>query len=521
MLPGKTYTPEDILRIARKRIWYVLLPLAIVSAATSVWARKLPNLYRSESSIMVVPQRVPESYVRSTVTTRLEDRLQSIQQQILTRTKLEGIITKFNLYERERKTEIMEDIVQRMRLYDITAQVVRGDAFRIGFQGEDARTVTRVTEELTSLFIKENASERQRMADNTNQFLEGQLQEAKQRLVEQEKKLESYKLGHAGQLPSQLESNLQVLQSAQMQLQNVMQGLEREKDRQTRLERDIADLEQQLEGSASGASLAAGVDGDTPARQLEALKESLAALLLTKKETHPDVRKMKAAIAELESKAATRPQESTDTPVSDDARRLSPAEAARHARLEDERLELGRAKRNIENGDREQQRLKKDIATYQARNEGIPTRETEMTELLRDYTTLNKIYLDLLAKKEDSKMSADLEQRQIGEQFKILESPRVPERPFSPNRPRLNAMGAAAGLAIGILLVALLEYRDKSFKNDAEVTRVLSLPVLAVVPFMQSAAERRRALRNQILVGLGFSTTIVTCAGVVVYTLVR
>ena len=185
------------------------------------------------------------------------------------------------------------------------------------------------------------------------------------------------------------------------------------------------------------------------------------------------------------------------------------------------RLDLSLAKRNIENGDREQQRLKKDIAAYQARNEGIPTRETEMTELLRDYATLNKIYLDLLAKKEDSKMSANLENRQGGEQFNVLEQARVPERPFSPNRPRLNAIGAAAGLAIGVLLVVLIEYRDKSFKNDAEVTRVLSLPVLAVVPFMQSATERRRTLRNRILLGVSFSTTIVACAAVVVYTLVR
>jgi len=299
MLPGKTYTPEDILRIARQRIWCILLPLAIVSAGTAVWVRTLPNRYRSESAIMVVPQRVPESYVRSTVTTRLEDRLQSIQQQILTRTKLEHIITEFNLYEKERKTEIMEDIVQRMRLYDIDTQVMRGDAFRIGYQGEDPRTVQRVTENLASLFINVNMEERSRMATSTNQFIEGQLEEAKQRLVEQEKKLEAYKLSHAGQLPSQLESNLQVLQSAQMQLQNVMQGLEREKDRRTRLERDITDLEQQLEDTA-GSSLVAGVDGDTPARQLEVLRESLTVLLLTKKETHPDVRKMKAAIAELD-----------------------------------------------------------------------------------------------------------------------------------------------------------------------------------------------------------------------------
>lgn len=526
MLPGKTYTPEDILAVARKRIWLVLLPLAVVSAATAVWVRQLPDVYQSDTAILVVPQRVPESYVKSTVTTRIEDRLQSIQQQIMSRTRLERIITEFNLYPEERKTEIMEDIVQRMRVYDIQTQILRGDAFRISYKGEDPRTVMRVTEKLASLFINENLESRSRMAEQTNSFLEGQLEEAKRRLVEQEKKLEAYKLQHAGQLPSQLESNLQVLQNAQMQLQNVMQSVASERDRQTRLERDIADLEQQLEDgpSSQNSSASVRVDEDSPARRLEALQEALSALLLTKRDTHPDVRKMKAAIAELEQKInspSSQPEQVSDTPVSPDLRRLSPAEATRRRRLEDAKLELARVQRNIENGEREQQRLRKDIGSYQARNEAIPTRETEMTELLRDYTTLNKLYTDLLAKKEDSKMAANLENRQIGEQFSIIDAARVPERPFSPNRARYNGMGAAAGLALGLLLVALLEYRDKSFKTDAEVARVLTLPVLAVVPMMRSAAEQKRMFRHRFVIGIGFGTTVVACAAVVVYTLVR
>src|SRR3954469_4368409 len=115
MLPGKAYKPEDVLQILRRRIWFLLVPFAVVSAAVAAWSYKLPDRYRSETVILVVPQRVPESYVRSTVTTRIEDRLQSLSQQIMSRTRLERIIQDFNLYEKERKTGIMEDIVQRMR----------------------------------------------------------------------------------------------------------------------------------------------------------------------------------------------------------------------------------------------------------------------------------------------------------------------------------------------------------------------------------------------------------------------
>ena len=140
MLPGKTITAGDAVYVIRRRIWMLLLPLALISAATAVIARLLPDKYRSETLILVVPQQVPESYVRSTVTTRIEDRLQSIAQQILSRTRLERIIQDFNLYEKERRTGIMEDVVEGMRK-DINIQVVKGDAFRVTYSGTEPRTV--------------------------------------------------------------------------------------------------------------------------------------------------------------------------------------------------------------------------------------------------------------------------------------------------------------------------------------------------------------------------------------------
>src|SRR3990170_2600568 len=115
MLPGKRYKLEDVLQILRKRLWIVLVPFAVVSAATALVVRQWPDSYRSSTLILVVPQRVPENFVRSTVTTRLDDRLQAISQEILSRTNLERIIEDFNLYPEERKTGIMEDVVDRMR----------------------------------------------------------------------------------------------------------------------------------------------------------------------------------------------------------------------------------------------------------------------------------------------------------------------------------------------------------------------------------------------------------------------
>ena len=211
-----------------------------MAVSVAAWARTLPNLYHSETLILVVPQRVPESYVRSTVTTRIEDRLQSITQQILSRTRLERIIQDFNLYADERRTAIMEDIVERMRK-EIEVQVVKGDAFRVGFTSDEARTAMRVTERLASLFIEENLRDREVLAEGTNQFLEAQLEDARRRLIENEKRLEDYRRQHSGELPTQLEANMQGQHNIEMQLQALLESVNRDRDRRLALERLLAD----------------------------------------------------------------------------------------------------------------------------------------------------------------------------------------------------------------------------------------------------------------------------------------
>jgi capsular polysaccharide biosynthesis protein len=170
---------------------------------------------------------------------------------------------------------------------------------------------------------------------------------------------------------------------------------------------------------------------------------------------------------------------------------------------------------------REEQRLRGVTQAYQQRVEATPTRESEMIELTRDYSTLQALYSSLLTRREDAKIAANLERRQIGEQFEVIDPARLPERPFSPDRSMLNTIGMGAGLAVGLVLVALLEYRDRSFKTDDEVTTVLALPVLAVVPLMRSDAEKRRARVRTALVSVVFGTTVAICLAVVTYTFLR
>jgi polysaccharide chain length determinant protein (PEP-CTERM system associated) len=535
MLPGKKYAPEDVVRVVKRRFWLLALPFAVIAAATAVFARLLPDSYRSDTLILVVPQRVPESYVKSTVTTRIEDRLQAISQQILSRTRLERVIQDFDLYAEQRRSGIMEDIVQKMR-DDIEVQVVKGDAFRVSYVGGNPRTVMKVTERLSSLFIEESLRDREVLAEGTNQFLEAQLEDSKRRLVESEKKLEAYKRQHAGQLPTQVDSNLQAIQNYQTQIQVVVDSLGRDRDARETLERQIADLEALAAlpppppPPQPVPQIVRNPGERTAAEELEAARNVLAVYETTKKPDHPDIGIARRAVRDLEKKAAAeaarlekeREKEEAEAKAAAAERRgPTPAEFARERQMNEARARIASIDRRLEEGQAQLTKLRAVVAGYQARLEAVPTRESEMIELMRDYDTLQKNYQSLLAKKEDSKIAANLERRQIGEQFKLLDPARLPERPFSPNRQLINMAGLLGGLLFGVVLVGLLEYRDSTFKTDDDVMSVLALPVLAVVPLMESKVDRKVHRRRKFLIGAGLGTTVAACLALVVYTFVR
>ena len=242
MLPGRKYTAAEVVRILRRRWWLILLPLVLGTTAGVVAYKWLPVKYQSETLITVMPQQIPDSYVKSTVT-NVEDRLRTVSEQILSRSRLEKIIQDFHLYEAPRATGLMEDVIKQMR-GDITVELVgKESSFRVAYISSDPKTAQKVTERLAALYIEENLRDQANLAENTSGFLESQLQDAKQRLVAQEKKLEEYRRRYAGQLPSQLQGNLQSVQNAQVQLQSLMESMNRARERRLLVERQIADVQ--------------------------------------------------------------------------------------------------------------------------------------------------------------------------------------------------------------------------------------------------------------------------------------
>lgn len=491
MIPGKQYTPELLLEVLWRHKWRIVVPFLVIATAATLVTYRLPNFYRSDTLILVVPQRVPESYVRSTVTTRIEDRLQSISQQILSRTRLERIIQDFNLYADRRKTDLMEDVVDRMRK-DIDLEVVKGDAFRISYTASEPRTAMRVTERLASFFIDESLRDREALAEGTNQFLESQLEEARRKLVENEKRLEEYRRKNDGQLPSQIDANMQGVHNSEMQLQALVDSLNRDRDRRQVLERLVADNSMPQTPDTLGIRPAAPEDASagSATEQLRVAQANLQAMLGRLKPKHPEVLRLKRAIAELQRRVDT---ESGERPVSADPP-MSAAEKMRRSRLDDAKAEMANLDRDIASKTAEEKRLRLVLAEYQRRLEAAPTRESELTELTRDYSTIQTSYQTLLAKKQESQIAANLERRQIGEQFKVLDPARLPEKPSSPDRPKLYLLGLGIALAAGVAWAAAAEYFDRSLRSEEDVRLVLNFPVLATFPNIRpsSRAKRRR-----------------------------
>jgi polysaccharide chain length determinant protein (PEP-CTERM system associated) len=518
MLPGKKYIPEDFVRIAWTRKWFIVIPTIIAAAGTFLWSRTLPDLYSSSTTILVVPQRVPESYVRSTVTVDVSERLQTISQQILSRTRLERIIEEFKLYENERKTMIMEDVVEQMRTRDIKISIAtprrrNDDAthFSVAYESSNPRTAMAVAERLASMFVQENLQDREILADSTNQFLQAQLEDAKRRLMEHEAKLEEFRQRNAGQLPTQISANLQMMQVTQAQIQSNIDAATRERDRLAAINTQIAETIASANQPAKPVEVE-GTPVGTTAQQLEAARSGLQNMERRLKPTHPDIARAKRVIADLEAKVA---QEAALVPAPRSAEEpqlaanVSPAILDKIASL---RLEADQIRRSLDTRKRDDERLRSVLGSYSIRLDAAPKLETELTELMRDYDTIQEQYKSLLMKSEESKIAVNLERRQIGEQFKIIDGARLPQRPVSPDRLKFNMIGLAGGLGFGLALVVLLEYRDTTFKVDSDIVVSLALPVLAVIPTMSSAVERRRQKRRRVLATLSACAVVIAAA---------
>jgi polysaccharide chain length determinant protein (PEP-CTERM system associated) len=545
-------SPAHYLRLILYRKWIVIGVTLIVSAVTFVLSYRMPNIYTSDTLILVDPQKVPETYVKSTVTGDIRNRLGTLSQQILSSTRLQKIIETLNLYPEVRKIAAREDIIGRMRS-DISVQVVSDfgasqdlQAFRISYSGREPRLVAQVTNELASLFIEENLKAREQQATGTTEFLQNQLQETRKALEMQEAKLGAYKRQHIGEMPEQQSANLQVLGQLQSQLQLEGDALSRAEQQKSYIQSMLAipptgvveldDADYPKKPVSSSADKNTNVPAMTaPKSTLANDKAKLAALLSHYTDKHPEVRRLKKQIEADEAKEAKEAKDAKEANIGETkgaaakanptpSDTSSPAPAANSPKpavlpafpvtnpvLQSQ---LKAIDAEIAKHKEERQRLAALLAKYQAKLEAIPVREQEIAELVRDYEISKAHYSQLLNNQLSAETATQLEIRQKGEKFTILDPGQVPEKPARPNRKVINAGGSLTGFGLGILCALLTEFLGMCITGPEQITAVTGFPVLEVIPVIRTQIDRL-LWRRRLIWGTGSGVAVALIGGAV------
>jgi polysaccharide chain length determinant protein (PEP-CTERM system associated) len=507
-------------RVLCRRRWWLALPIFGIWLAVWALAWFVPAVYRSETVILVEQQKVPEQYVVSNVAADLQDRLQNMTQQILSRTRLLNIMEGFNLYPKLRARITGDELVERMRK-DIQVELVQATnrsgnliAFKVAYMSNNPVLAQKVTAQLTSLFINENLKARQEQSAQTTQFLITQLEDAGRGLAEQEAKVKEFKSQYLGQLPEQVQSNVQILAGLQAQLQQEIDLLGRAKQQSVYLD-TLRTQWRTLQAGVGPGNSGEAVSPPALDQELARLRAQLAELSSHYTERHPDVRKVKDQIArteKLKQQAEARIAASPESRATDETLHASsPTEMELESQLKANKVE-------IENRQRAIQDLQKRIGDYQARLNMTPVREQQMAGLTRNYEQSRKNYEQLLAKRDQSGMATDLEKQQQGEQFRVLDPPNLPQKPFSPNRLKLDLIGLVAGLLVGAFVLAGAEIADDRIYSKEELTNIVSAPVLAEIPPLATAVEEGQQARVEwlqrgilsvlmMLIAAGFAST--------------
>lgn len=489
-------TPDEYLSILRRRIWWLIVPALLGPVIGYGVALKLPARYTSQTLVLVEEQKVPDTFVKPVVTEVLDERLATMQEQILSRTRLQPIIERFALFSDQSKLSLDEKIDLMRKATEITP--VKPDfgnpraalqGFYVSFTSSDPRLAQQVCGELTSMFMEENLRSREQRAQGTTTFIGGQLEDAKRNLDEQDSKLADFKKKYLGQLPSEDQTNFSMMQSLNSQLDATTQALSQLQQSRTYTEAMLGtqlQAWQNLQGS-TGAGVA---NPDSMEQQLSKDQTELSDLLSKYTETYPDVVRLKHDIEQLKAKM----QEAGKAPKPAVKEQRIGTEPAQVQQL---RAQLASLQLAIRDKEKQQARIQQQIQVYQSRIQLSPVVEEQYKQLTRDHETALEFYNELLKKRNQSEMATDLERQQEGEQFHVLDPPNLPERPTFPKRPLFAAGGMGGGLAIGVILVFLPAFIKKQVRNEKDVLFYLQLPTLTTLPDLEAKRGKAASRKSQ------------------------
>ena len=483
MLGHRALNLDDYLFILKRRLWIIAIPALLLPILAYAFSFTIPSQYLSQTLVLIDQQKVPGDYVTPIVSSDLDSRLASMREQIFSRSRIQPIIERYNLYGNQKmsmddRLEMARKSVSIQPIHSVIAHSGGLPGFFISFTANDPRTAQAVCGEITSLFLSESAKANEDSAEGTTEFLRGQLADAKKSLDEQDAKLAAFQRQYVGKLPGEETSSVQMLTSLNTQLEAATQSLARMEQQKSYDESMLA--QQTVTYQAASPSQPAGPPpppAASQAQELEMQKLLAQEADLTAHYTadYPDVIAIRRNIADLRRKMAQGPTPVASIPGAAPARVVE-SPAVQQIRAQIRALDLG-----INDARREQGSIQNAVRVYQDRISSSPQVQEEYKQLTRDYSTAQTFYDRLLSESNNAKMATDLERRQEGEQFRVMDQPNLPDAPNYPKRPIFALGGLAAGLAFGLLFVGILEYRDTALRTERDVWAFTKLPTLAII----------------------------------------
>lgn len=538
----------DYVIVLKRRRLQLLIPIAVVLLATVALAFGLPAIYRSTATILIEQQDIPQDLVRSTVTSYATERIQTISQRVMTRENLQKIVEKYNLFQKERESINLDDIITQMR-QNIDIQMVSADvtdpksgreskatiAFDLSFDSKDAEASKEVADELASLFLKENIRLRSQMAGETSAFLSEEANRLSAHIADLEAQLATFKEKNTGQLPQLMQLNMSMMDRTVSELESTELEISNLEQRKVGLEAQLAQLEPNTGESPEGRlrvlqmaylKASATYSPDHPdiinmRREIDSLKAQIgqsdntssleqqilkiqANLAVAREkysEDHPDVIALKKSLAALNDDLV-KLRNNGNQVVANSFQPDNPAYVSTKTQLESIKISLAAAQQKRE-------RLKVKQADYESRIVQTPKVEQQGMALSREYDNAVQKYHETKQKLLEAQVAVQLENENKGERFSLIEPPFVPSSPYKPNRPGILLLGVVLSLVSGLGFAAVSEYLDQTVRGSRGVSLVMGSPPIVAVPYMEVAEAVPQARNRMMLVGLIVLTVLI------------
>ena len=511
-------TPSEYLKILRRRKWLIILPLIAITTAVAYVVYRLPDVYESATLIVVKPSTLPNSVVPSMTEDSLTRQLAGISQVVTSRSSLEPLVVKYDLYASERsRGEPMESVIDTMRGdIKVAVNTSRNDitnAFNISYRGRNPKTTQAVTAELASRYIDEQTKNTVTSTASARQFIDQQVLQTKQELDAIDKKRLEFMQTNVGNLPSEASSLVSQLTGLREQQKALMSETGRLQDRRSGLASQLTLLKKQSEQTRD--DLAENMtDPKTTLAWAELTKRKadlqaeLQQLLTNYKPKHPDViakqsqidgitTEMEKMIGEWKEKIKQKQEKLANRPD------LSVAGLSEEIKL-------------VEGEIKRQQKLladtEKSIGDLIARINNVPGAEVALGAIEREYQTKKTAYDQLLSQQQRIALGNEAATQQQGEGIEVIDPANLPSKPVAPKRFMLAGIGLAVGLGVGLFMAGVFEVpRLLTIQNSEDARHYTGLPVLVTVPELLTPQEARsKPRKRRLLLAAGMVATIVS-----------